>query len=306
MLEILTPAVRGLTLLALLLLVGLGIAAPLAARAGTDQDPEAAALLRGWFTRLPGLIAWFLLMLSLARGALQVLAFSDPGGPIDPVLARAVLLEGSWGLGWTLVTAGAFLLLALSWLLMARPVAQRRVVLGFALVLAWAQAGMGHGADEALWSRGLGRAIHLGHLLGGGLWLGTLMILALAVFPTLATPERQPILARVVARFSIPARAGAALLLVSGATATWHYTGPLTAVPGTAWGQLLLVKLGLLGGVAALGWYNWRRITPALAAGEASAPSRLRRAVLAELLLGLLLLAVTAVLVGTGLPIDEP
>jgi len=305
MLEILTPAVRGLVLLTILLLVGLGVATHLTARAGIERDPEAAAVVRGWFTRLPGLLAWFLLMLSLARGALQVLAFSEPGAPMDPELARAVLLEGSWGTGWLVITVGAFLLLAISWLLMARPVAQRRVVLGAALVLAWAQAGMGHGADGALWPAGLGRAIHLGHLVGGGLWLGTLSILALAVLPTLRSPERLPILARVIGQFSVPARAGAALLLVSGAVATWTYTGPLLEVPATLWGRLLLVKLGLLGGVAALGWHNWKRITPALEAGEVTAPARLRRAVLGELLLGILMLAATAVLVGTGLPVDS-
>jgi putative copper resistance protein D len=305
MLEFLTPVVRGLVLLALLLLLGLGVAAHLVARADIEDDLASAAAVRGWMTRLPGLLAWFLLMLSLARGALQVLAFSDPGAPIDPELARAVLLEGSWGTGWLVLTAGAFLLLAISWLLMARPAMQRRVVVGAALVLAWAQAGMGHGADEALWSAGLGRAVHLGHLVGGGLWLGTLAILALAVLPTLRTPERLPLLARVVKQFSVPARAGAALLVVSGAVATWTYTGPLLELPGTLWGRLLLLKLGLLGGVAALGWHNWKRITPALEAGEAGAPARLRRAVLAELLLGLLLLAATAVLVGTGLPVDQ-
>ncbi len=304
MVEVLTPIVRGLLLLAILLLLGLGVAAPLTARAQIDADPGAAAVLRGWFTRLPGLLAWFLLMLSIARGALQVLAFSEPGAPIDPALARAVLLEGSWGMGWMVITVGAFLLLAISWLLMARPLAQHRVVLGAALVFAWAQAGMGHGADDALWPAGLGRAIHLGHLLGGGLWLGTLTILALAVLPTLQTPARQPMLARVIGLFSIPARAGAALLVVSGVIAAWIYTGPLLEVPTTLWGRLLLVKLGLLGGVAAFGWHNWKRITPALEAGEATAPARLRRAVLGELLLGFLLLAATAVLVGTGLPVD--
>jgi putative copper export protein len=305
MLEVLTPIVRGLMLLALLLLLGLGVAAHLVARAGLERDPEAAAVVRGWLTRLPGLLAWFLLMLSLSRGALQVLAFSEPGAPIDMTLARAVLLEGSWGVGWLVSTAAAFLLLAISWLLMARPEHQRRVVLGGALVIAWAQAGMGHGADEALWPAGLGRAMHLGHLVGGGLWLGTLGILALAVLPTLRSPGRLPLLARVIAQFSVPARAGAALLVVSGAVATWTYTGPLLELPETLWGRLLLVKLGLLGGVAALGWHNWKRITPALEAGEANAPARLHRAVLGELLLGLLLVVATAVLVGTGLPVDQ-
>ena len=52
--------------------------------------------------------AWF------ACGALQVLAFAEPGVAPEPDLVRAVLLEGSWGTGWIVQTAGAFLLLLLS------------------------------------------------------------------------------------------------------------------------------------------------------------------------------------------------
>lgn len=304
MLEALTPVVRDVLLVALLLLLGLGVAAHLMARVDLGRDPQAAGTIAGWFARLPGLIAWFLLSVSLLRGALQVLSFSEPGAPLDPDLARAVLLEGSWGTGWLIQSVGAFLLLALSWLLIRRPQAQRRTVMVFALALAWAQAGMGHGADDALWAPALGRAMHLGHLLGGGLWLGTLGILALAVLPTLSTPERQPILAEVVRAFSIPARTGAALLVITGTVAFWMYTGPLLAVPGTLWGRLLLLKLALLAVVATLGWHNWRRLTPALEAGSPGAAQRLRRAVAWELTLGFLLLAATAVMVGTALPVD--
>lgn len=304
MTDVLVPVVRGLLLLALLLLLGLGVGATLVARAGVERDPAAAATLRGWFTRLPGLLAWFILTLALARGALQLLAFTMPGEPVDAALLRAVLLEGTWGTAWIVLTAGSFLLLALSWLLMAQPTRQRAVVLAFALVLAWAQAGMGHGADEALWRAGLGRAVHLAHLVGGGLWLGALGILALTVLPTLRTGERTPLLAAVIARFSLPARAGAVLLVVSGGVATWQYTGSLLDAVATPWGRLLLAKLLLLAGVAALGWHNWRRVTPALVAGEPDAADRLATAVRWELVLGAALLALTAVLVGTALPID--
>lgn len=304
MLGALTPIVHGVLLLAVLLLLGLGAAAHLVTRVDLERDPEAARTIEGWFARLPGLFAWCFLSVSLVRGVLQLLSFSEPGAPFDPDLARAVLLEGSWGTGWMIQSVGSFLLLALSWLLIRRPVAQRRTVMVFALALAWAEAGMGHGADDALWAPALGRAMHLGHLLGGGLWLGTLGVLALAVLPTLSTPSRQPILAEVVRAFSVPARSGAALLLVTGTVAFWMYTGALLAVPGTLWGRLLLLKLALLGGVAALGWHNWKRLTPALETGAPGASRQLRRAVAWELTLGFLVLAATAVMVGTALPID--
>ena len=64
----------------------------------------------------------------------------------------------------------------------------------------------------------------------------------------------------------------------------------------------MLVKLALLVGVAAIGFWNWRVITPRLNADDPAAPQQLRRAIAAELSLALLLVAVTAVLIGLGTP----
>ena len=56
----------------------------------------------------------------------------------------------------------------------------------------------------------------------------------------------------------------------------------------------------LLAGVAALGWYNWKRVLPALDADGGS--QRLRRSARAELGLGLVVLLVTAILVALPTP----
>jgi len=65
---------------------------------------------------------------------------------------------------------------------------------------------------------------------------------------------------------------------------------------------VLAIKLAALAGVAALGAFNWRVVQPALSrpAGE----SRLRSAAVFELVLGVILLAATAVLVALPLPGD--
>ena len=86
--------------------------------------------------------------------------------------------------------------------------------------------------------------------------------------------------------------------------ATWTYTTTWSDLWTSSWGRLLSVKVLLLGGVAGLGWFNWRVVTPRLLAGAAPAERDLRRAVALELLLGLLIIAVTAVLVATALPGD--
>lgn len=292
---------RGLLLLAIITLIGTVTAGPLVARAGVGERPR-AAIVHGWLQRLPGLLAWFLLMLSLARGGLQVLAFSDPGAPIDPALASAVLTTGPWGNGWIATTAAAFILLALSWLFRSAPTRQRRTVALLTTIIVLAEAGMGHGV-EATWQPAvLGRIVHASHLLGAGLWVGTLAVLAMAVVPNLQDDGDRPALARVIAGFSVYARSGALVLLLSGVVATWTYVTRVSDLWTAEWGQLLLAKLALLVGVAGIGFYNWKVITPALARDVAPATARLRRAMAVELVLALLLVAVTAVLVATALP----
>jgi putative copper export protein len=60
------------------------------------------------------------------------------------------------------------------------------------------------------------------------------------------------------------------------------------------------VKLCCLGGVAALGAYNWRVVQPKLEAGAGD--DLLRRSAWTELALGAVLLIVTAVLVALPAP----
>jgi putative copper export protein len=300
--DLLFPVVRGLIATTLLLLIGLPVAATLIRVHGPRPGLPSREAMDGWFERLPGLLAWFLLVCSLMRGALQLLAFSEPGEPIAREFAQAVLLEGSWGAAWVAQSLAAFLLLAISWLWRRE---QRRLTIAMVLlvlVAVVAQGGLGHGADER-WPGALGRVVHATHLFGGGIWLGTLGILAVVVFPLLHGADHLPALASVVRAFSRPARVGAGLVVASGVGATWRYTnGAVFGLPDALWGQLLLIKVGLVLGVMALGAWNWRRATPALEDGGVDAGAALRKAVLFELLLTAVILGLTAWIVGSPLP----
>lgn len=300
---LLYPMVRGLIALTLLLLVGIIIAEGIVARRLTGRDVTVDAALRGWFSRLPGLLAWFLLMLAIGRAALQLLSFVDPGEPVTMELIRGMLWQGTWGNAWLLQCCAALALLATSWLLRERERLRRGVMIGLVAVLLWSQTGMGHAVSE-LWGPWLGRIVSMTHLIGGGYWLGTLAILALTVFPILRDDSRVPLLAAVVRDFSVPARIGAALLLISGLRATWTDAGSIAALPGSRWGQLLIAKVACLLIVAALGWWNWKVVTPDLEAATSASPGRLRRAVAIELVLGVVILALTALLVASPLPGD--
>jgi putative copper resistance protein D len=292
--------VRGLIYLGLLLLIGSQTARSLIARALAD-DVDVAAPIRDRVERLAPRLMLPLLALFVARGALQVLSFLDPGEPVTVDIVRIVLGSGPWGQAWLVQLAAALVLVGV---LRFRRVSIATSGIAAAIVVAvvvWAQTGMGHAATNR-WPGPLGRILDGAHLLGGGLWLGTLGVLAIVALPLLCGEERLPALARVVRAFSRYARAGVLLMVVSGAVAALVYAGSIDALLGATWGRLLLLKLTGMIGVLALGWYNWRVVTPAIEATHPNCRARLRVAVRLELLLALAMLAITTMLVVSPLP----
>jgi copper transport protein len=141
------------------------------------------------------------------------------------------------------------------------------------------------------------------HVLGAGVWLGTLAAVMMAGLPAAAFAGEGRAtagFARMVGAFSPVALTGAG---VAGATGVVNSLFHLTAVSDlwrTEYGVALLVKLALLGVVAGIGFYNWRFVLPTLHASES--PSRLRRTAGIELGTGLLVVLVTAVLVALPPP----
>jgi copper transport protein len=92
--------------------------------------------------------------------------------------------------------------------------------------------------------------------------------------------------------------------MASGIVATWKYVGSFAALVGSGYGRLVMAKIALVAVIAAAGWWNWRIVTPALEGSDESAPQWLRMGVTVELVLGSVVLAVTAVLVASWLPVD--
>jgi len=118
------------------------------------------------------------------------------------------------------------------------------------------------------------------HLLAMGVWFGGLVALLAT-----ATPQR------VVARFSPLALACFAVLGVTGAYLAWRQSGTLAALPATGFGRLLLIKSGIVVVVVGLAALSRR----AVARGGS-----VRRTVLAEAALGVVVLGVTAALVNAA------
>ena len=113
-------------------------------------------------------------------------------------------------------------------------------------------------------------------------WMGSLVPLFLAL--------RRPEPDTVLRRFSLIAVPAVAVLILSGMTLTWLQAGSPAALLGSSYGIVLGVKLALVAVLLALAARNRLVLTTALAAGQASATPRLKRAIRAEIVLGLAIL----------------
>lgn len=224
---------------------------------------------------------------SLAAGNLGALVFRTP-----------------WGWGW-LVQIAALILVVVGLRLAAPGGARKRgwgVVAVAAVLLAFVPSLSGH-----VWGiepQGVGVLLSGAHVLAAGTWMGGLAALLVAGLPGIRTVKTvegdRPGLVTVVEAFSRMALLAVLVLVAAGVGQNLFLLGSPGNLISTGWGRTLLVKLGLLAGAGALGLYNWRVVRPALR--ETPRPGLLRIPATVELLLGLAILAATAVLVTRPLP----
>jgi copper transport protein len=187
-------------------------------------------------------------------------------------------------------------------------------LLGFALAIArvgfgWGLAALGVLGDplSGLFLGPLTRMVNPLHKLAGGLWIGTLfMLVAAGIVPLLKsalTAERRAALVTALVRaFSPLALTSTAFLALFGVITAWRHLHVLSNLWTTPYGITLIVKLLAVGGVLALGAWNWRRQKPRL--GSEAGAHGLRKSATGELAAAFVVLMITAVLV--SLPSPRP
>jgi putative copper resistance protein D len=130
------------------------------------------------------------------------------------------------------------------------------------------------------------------HLLAAGVWIG-----ALAAFGMLLRGEGGAMATVPLSRFSGVGAASVAVLAATGVLNGWIILGGPDALLGATWGWLLIAKVGLFGAMLGLAAANRLWLTPRLLrAPDAEAVARLRKTILAEQGLALLVLGLVAVL----------
>ncbi|UTP38222.1 copper homeostasis membrane protein CopD [Phenylobacterium sp. LH3H17] len=250
------------------------------------------------------------------QAAAVLLALGAAGG----LLAQTAMMAGSWAEGLKAGSLGVVItgtglgraglirtlaaLLALAALLVVRPgPALWRVTALLGALACASLAWMGHAAA----AEGPGAPLHLAsdvlHALAAGAWIGALAgFLALLRSPLQTTTAAAAAAHAALARFAGRGSAVVAVLVLTGLANSWFLVGPdrLAALWTTAYGRLLLLKLGLFCAMLALAAANRMRLTPRLGAeldrnaSPGIALARLKQSLVWETGLGLTVLAVVA------------
>lgn len=173
---------------------------------------------------------------------------------------------------------------------------------GWLLALVGLVAGTLRAAFFGQW----GRLVNPMHTLAGGLWIGTLFMLAAAGLPAAwrERGRRDQLVAEMVRAFSPLALASGGTLVVFGVVTAWRHLPTVSALWTTPYGWALVAKLAVVAVVFALGALNWRRVGPAL--GTERATGTFRRSATAELAAAGVVLVLSAVLVSLPSPKRPP
>ncbi len=253
------------------------------------RDPGVALGRLGWLSSL------LLLAALLLRAVFQSI---EVWGPVDGLSLenlRAVTIESRWGSRWQWQAAAAALTTV------GTVTALRFQALGCAigwigaLGVAAALPMTGHAYGDSLaWTA------QSAHVLGAGLWIGTLVVVLLVPFglERTARAEAASIRRYWLSAFAPLAVTGATLLVASGGLLAYLYLPAWNTLWTDRYGQILLIKVGLSVLVLFFGATNYVRLR--FRPDHYTDP--LPKTVFIEVGFALLVLAATGMLTSTAQP----
>lgn len=295
-----TTAERWAELVAVLLLIGVVIfrlAILPGARWSGGLATEAADRAR----RL-GVAALVLFMVTTFVRAVAQSAILAPAITSRLVAVLTLARDTSWGHGWAVGAAGA-IVMAIG-LITARRAFGGWLLAGLGVIAICLGEGLtGHTASGIARHSSLSLAADVAHFLGAGGWLGGLAAVTLSGIPSLrrlGESEAASAGSRLVRSYHGAALECVALVLVTAVIAAWLRLSRFSALWTTAYGQMLLLKIAAVLIVMVFGWYQWRRVVQPEWRNRTR--RAFRRSAAAELLVGAVVVAITAVLVSIPLP----
>jgi putative copper resistance protein D len=259
---------------------------PRLAELPTDEDDATHAALAPMRTRLAGLVLVALGLHAVAHVA-AIFGWADV---LSWDAVHTVAIASRWGTAWDRQVGAALGFFLASLWAGAAPREQRvrGIFVAIACVaLCYAMPLLGHGAGSR-WRM----VLHGTHILGSGIWAGTLMALVVIRLPL---AHRLALLRQITPL----ALLGTGILVLCGVAMAWSYVGTPSNLWTTTYGQLLVLKLACFAGAATCGFANWRRFA---AERRGAAHHAKLRIVTLETVLLTLIITVTAVLTEVAHP----
>jgi len=238
---------------------------------------------------------WCTVVLALStvpRLLAQAASFTDPGDPLWPNALLVLRSRWGWMLAAQAIAAAAacaalvFRRRAHAWPLLAD--------LGIALLVV-IPAFLGHAGAAGQW-RALSVLVDVTHLAAAGGWVGTLGLLVAVVLRERRAADGPALTAALIIAFHPVALVAAGTVFVTGLSTAWLRMGVPVGIASSSYSGLFVAKLLLAGVTGALGAGHSKLATRRVARVELQSVGR---TLLAEVLLAVLVLAVTAVLAGT-------
>ncbi len=251
------------------------------------QLPAVAADVAARLGRLAAIIAAPAYVLAVGFGGAEML-----GGELPIILsARA------WSLGFdTSIGLSAMLGIPAMLLLIYAHSTRRDIMLLIAALLAIGSFGVtGHAATAApVWLTAPSVGIHV---LCAAFWFGALAPLYIAAG---ALPAREA--GAMMTRFSVQAIYAVSAIVLSGCVVAAVQVEKVAALTATEYGQRLIVKLALVALIVCVAAYNKLVLTPKLNAGDEESKTAIRRSIMIEIFIYLLIVAAAVSLTMTAPP----
>lgn len=229
-------------------------------RAVADIDAPTTVAVERSVARVALLAAVVLLGASALRVWTHTVSAFGFDGARSWESVELIAFRSRWGYGWK-----PQVIAALAVVLASVATVWRRAAWPLATVTAIALTAtiplLGHASGDVA-----RMVLHAVHILAGGLWLGTLAVVLLIRLPpsslvSIEPPRaRQQVRLRLLRHFSLIALSGCGTAVVAGVAAAWLYVGALPNLWMTAYGRVLMVKVGLVGAASICGYVNWRRL----------------------------------------------
>lgn len=208
----------------------------------------------------------------LAVAGFMLLCAAMAGTPVwglDRATVEMVITQTPIGTAWQVRMAALIgsLILATGWR-QSRSIAFHASISATSAVALGSLAWAGHGAAGEGVTGTIQLAADIVHLLAAGIWIGALAAFGMMMFRSrdLLSKERLMLAARALDRFSLVGTIAVAAILASGLVNGWMLVGPanINHLLSTLYGQLLVLKLMLFGGMLAFAGTNRFRLTPGL------------------------------------------